>query len=102
MPIDAKTPTEVPASEAKVYDKYWLKHFVIMANDPSKKIRVTATLQKALVDKDGNWELSPVDDDVVIRVADFDSIAGENNALTKIKEDLLNVIKAVGMSQNKL
>jgi len=41
MPIVAPTPTNVPASDAKVYDKYWLKHFSIMANDPSGKIIVS-------------------------------------------------------------
>jgi hypothetical protein len=101
MPIVAPTPTNVPASDAKVYDKYWLKHFVIMANDPSKKVIVTAILHKAR-EENGEWELSPVDSDVVVRVNDFDAAATVDPTLATIKESLLAKIQEVAVAQGKI
>ena len=99
MPIDAPTPTNVPASDAKVYDKYWLKYFSIMANDPTKKVTVTAILRKARQLEGGAWELSEVDDDVVIRLNDFDAASQADPSLIAIREGLLEKIKEVAVTQ---
>ena len=102
MPIVAPTPTNVPASDAKVYDKYWLKHFVIMANDPSGKVIITAILRKARLVSGGVWELSPVDPDVIIRVNDFDAAAVTDPTLNTIKDSLLEKIKEIAVAQGKI
>ena len=34
--IEAKEPVEVPAKEASVYDKLWIKNFRIVSDSPSK------------------------------------------------------------------
>jgi len=101
MPIDAPTPTEVPASDAKVYDKFWLKHFSIIANDPAKKVIVTAVFQKTRVEN-GVWELSPVDDDVTVRVNDFDAAAVADPSLNAVRDGLLEKIKEVAVAQEKI
>lgn len=101
MPIIAPTPTNVPASDAKTYDKFWLKHFVIMANDPSGKVIVTAILHKAR-ESGGVWELSPVDSDIVIRVSDFDAAAVADPEMAAIKESLLYKVKEVAVAQGKI
>lgn len=102
MPIDAPTPTNVPTSDAKVYDKYWLKHFSIMANDPSNKIIVTAILHKARDAGSGVWEFSPVDPDVIVRVNNFDAAALADPTLNTIKDGLLEKIKAIAVAQGKI
>ena len=100
MPIVAPTPTEVPASGNKTYDKYWLKHFQIVAN-PAEKVRVMSILHKAR-EVNGTWELSPVDPDVVILVEDFDSLATNDPSLTTLKNSLLDKISAIAIAQNKI
>lgn len=102
MPIIAPTPTDVPASEAKVYDKYWMKHFSIMANDPSGKIVVTAILHKARDTGNGVYELSPVDTDVIIRVNDFGAAAVADPSLVTLQNMLLDKISAIALAQGKL
>lgn len=102
MPIDAPTPTNVPASEAKVYDKYWLKSFNIMAGDPERKVTVQAVLQKARMLEDGSFELSPYDDPITIRVNDFYAAAESDPSMSAIKEGLLEKIKEIAIAQNKI
>ncbi len=101
MPIDAPTPTNVPASDAKVYDKYWMKHFAIMANDPTGKVVVTAILHKAR-EVAGVWELSPVDGDVIVRVNDLDAAITADPTMATIKTDLLNKVKDIAVAQGKI
>lgn len=59
MPIEASTPTVVPASEEKVFDKYRVTGLNMNSRDPNSSIRVVATLHKARVLESGEWELSP-------------------------------------------
>lgn len=101
MPIIAPTPTEVPALEAKTYDKYWLKYLQIMADNPSNKIRVTAILHKAR-EVGGEWELSSVDSDVVVIVDDFEAAATVDPTLITLKNDLLDKIRDIAVAQNKI
>lgn len=101
MPIVAPIPTDVPASDAKVYDMYWLKHFSIMANDPSGKIIVTAILHKAR-DAGSAWELSPVDPDVIVRVNDFDAAVVADPTLTTLKDGLLAKVREIAIAQGKI
>ena len=102
MPIVAPTPTNVPASDAKVYDKFWLKHFSIMAGDPDRNVVVTAILHKARDAGGGVWELSPVDPDVIVRVNDFDAAVVADPTLNTIRDTLLEKIKEVAVAQGKI
>lgn len=102
MPIIAPTPTDVPASDAKVYDMYWLKHFSIMANDPSDKIIVTAILHKARDAGSGVWELSPVDPDVIVRVNDFAAAVVADPTLATIQASLLEKVRQIAIAQGKI
>jgi len=79
MPIQATSPTTVPASAAKIYDKWWLSLHIA----GNQKPRAMITLKKYRTLDNGSNEFSPVDKPISFAIADVLTVAASRAASNK-------------------
>ena len=94
MAIDLKNAVTIAEKTipAKTYDKIWLSHLAVNADNPNEPVRINAKLDKISVDKDGRIEVLP-GGSVQYRTQDFFEDCKTDNELYKLMVDLITKLK---------
>jgi hypothetical protein len=102
-PIDATTPTTIPAVPAKVYDRWLATDIHITTTDINGPYSVAANMARARLLPDGvTFELSPVDPQVTLSVPDVTTAAQTDANLAQAMFYINASLISQGQSQGKL
>jgi len=108
--FEAVTPNVVPASNEVVYDKYWMSNMMIMAQEPTKNVRLIATFKPArdvTVEVDGKTveykELMPNGKEKQLVIKDlFGDAAKDPTGLGATLNSVLTILKDRAIAENLL
>lgn len=97
--------TVIPASDEKVYDKYWMTHLIIAAPSTTSDARLIATLVPVRdVEVDGvvTKELMPDADQTVININNVFGRASVNESFAMALVTVLNELIEIGKEKGVL
>lgn len=109
--IPASTPYTIPATEERVYDKWWLADLRVIGAllpdgtpDPSLPLNGIATLYKGRKREDGTWEMAPniAANRVILRLDDIIAAAETDPDAANAIVGIMTYLVKLGYSQGVL
>ena len=101
--FEKSEPIEMPAVEAKTFDKYWLSKLLVSAPSPRKETMVYAEFVPCRDAEDGIKELKPEitnDEKKTLRVDNLEEIMESNPLFIAALEGVFKALKAYGSSED--